>query len=166
MSTKTVSFQRRYDLKYIGYLIAFCILLLTPLSSHQAEYSDKKIGDMTVIVSNLKNNNGKVRIGISDSKENYETKGAEPLRRIVSTITDRSAEVVFKNLPFGEYAIKVIHDENGNDKLDTNFLGIHKEEYAFSNNASGWFGPPHYEKAKFKFNMNMAIRITIKSDRD
>ena len=149
-------------MKHIGWLLAaYLLLVVTPLSAQQAEKSDQITGDLTVNVSGLKNNNGKVIIAVSDSKENYETKGAEPFRRIVSTITNLRAEVVFKYLPLGEYAIKVSHDENGNGELDTNFLGIPKEDYAFSNNAGGWFGPPNYKKAKFKFSKNMAIKITI-----
>lgn len=149
-------------MKHIGcLLVAYILLVVTPLSAQQVEKSDQITGDLTVIVSGFKNNNGKVIIAVSDSKENYETKGAEPFRRIVSTITDLSAEVMVKNLPFGEYAIKLSHDENGNGELDTNFLGIPKEDYAFSNNASGWFGPPNYGKAKFKFSKNMTIKISI-----
>ena len=41
------------------------------------------------------------------------------------------------------------HDENGNGKLDTNFLGIPSEGVAASNDAKGTMGPPSYEKAKF-----------------
>ena len=38
---------------------------------------------------------------------------------------------------------------NENEKLETNFIGIPEEEYGFSNNARGTFGPPSFESASF-----------------
>ena len=51
-------------------------------------------------------------------------------------------------LPHGDYAIAVIHDENGNKKLDT-FAGIPKEGFGFSNNPAILFGPPRFAAARF-----------------
>ncbi len=44
--------------------------------------------------------------------------------------------------------------------MNQNFLGIPKEGYAFSNNASGTFGPPDFKDAAFK--LEDEITITIK----
>ncbi len=57
--------------------------------------------------------------------------------------------VTFKDLPEGEYAVSLFVDENGNGKLDSNAIGIPIEPYAFSNDASGAFGPPTFEQSKF-----------------
>lgn len=65
--------------------------------------------------------------------------------------------MTFENIPFGEYAIKVHHDEDGNNEMDTNFLGIPSEDYGFSNNASGTFGPADWEDAKFAFETDNQI---------
>jgi hypothetical protein len=53
-------------------------------------------------------------------------------------------------------AIGVYIDENENGKLDTNFFGIPKEQYGFSNNTKA-FGIPKFEAAAF------AIDTYIKS---
>jgi uncharacterized protein (DUF2141 family) len=34
--------------------------------------------------------------------------------------------------------------------LDTNFLGIPKEQFGFSNDARGTLGPPDFESASFE----------------
>jgi uncharacterized protein (DUF2141 family) len=150
-------------MKRVASLFVACMLsLVTPLFAEQTKKLDQVTGSLTVIMSGLKNSKGEVRIALSDSKRNYETKGAEPFRRIVSAITNLTAQGVFEKLPFGEYAIKVVHDENVNGKRDTNFLGISKEDYAFSGNSAGWFGPPSYERARFKFSENMTVRIVVK----
>ena len=39
--------------------------------------------------------------------------------------------MTFKGLKDGVYAIAIIHDENTNGKLDTNFIGIPAEGVAF-----------------------------------
>ena len=54
------------------------------------------------------------------------------------------------DLPEGEYAISLFHDENGNKELDTNFIGIPKEAFGFSNNALGLMGPPSFKSAKLQ----------------
>lgn len=51
-------------------------------------------------------------------------------------------------LPRGGYAIAVIHDENGNGKLDT-FAGIPREGFGFSRNPPVRFGPPRFAAARF-----------------
>lgn len=69
---------------------------------------------------------------------------------------------VFQNLPAGEYAVSVYHDENNNKKMDTNFFGIPKEGVGASNNARGHLGPPKYKDAKFLFNgKSQTIQIQI-----
>ena len=47
-----------------------------------------------------------------------------------------------------DYAVAVIHDENGNAKLDT-FAGIPKEGFGFSRNPAIGFGPPRFAAARF-----------------
>jgi uncharacterized protein (DUF2141 family) len=53
-----------------------------------------------------------------------------------------------EGLPRGSYAIAVIHDENGNAKLDT-FAGIPREGFGFSRNPAIGFGPPRFTAARF-----------------
>jgi len=122
---------------------------------------NSKTGNLTVIVTGIESNEGVVKIGLYNSRENYEGK-EKPFKGLKVTIENRKAIGAFENIPFGVYAVKLYHDENSNGKLDKNFLGIPTEDYAFSNNASGTFGPADYDDAKFIFNKNkMKIEITI-----
>ena len=56
---------------------------------------------------------------------------------------------VFDDLTEGEYAISMFIDENNNGKLDRNMIGIPTEPSIFSNDATGNFGPPTFDQAKF-----------------
>jgi uncharacterized protein (DUF2141 family) len=52
-------------------------------------------------------------------------------------------------------------DVNGNQEFDTNFLGLPKEQYGFSNNAMGTFGPPKFEPASFILDGYKKIKINL-----
>ena len=52
-------------------------------------------------------------------------------------------------LSYGEYAVTLFVDLDGNKKLNKNFLGIPKEQYGFSNNVMGKMSPPTFDQAKF-----------------
>ena len=71
-------------------------------------------------------------------------------------------QVSFENISPGDYAISVMHDANENNELDSNAFGIPKEGFGFSNDVMGMFGPPSFEKAKFKFTGDNIISITLK----
>lgn len=67
-------------------------------------------------------------------------------------------------LPPGDYALSIFFDANGNDDMDTNFIGIPKEPVAMSNNARPKFGPPKYEDAVFTLGEEDVVQqITIKA---
>jgi len=57
--------------------------------------------------------------------------------------------VAFNNLPPGTYAVGAFHDENGNDHLDTNFLGLPVEGYALSNGVRAVISKPTFQQAAF-----------------
>jgi len=137
------------------------LLIIAFMTHAQLAISEEPtVGTLILHVSNLKNDNGEVRIALARSKEELDFKKL-PLKLVRAEIRDRKAEWAFVDLPFGEYAIKLYHDENGNEVFDRNFLGIPKEGYGFSNNAKGRFGPPAYDQVKFTFNEFQA-EMTIK----
>jgi uncharacterized protein (DUF2141 family) len=55
------------------------------------------------------------------------------------------ATLSFKNLEPGEYVVRMFHDINNNQNMDTNAFGMPTEGYAFSNEAIGNMGPPKYK---------------------
>jgi uncharacterized protein (DUF2141 family) len=69
--------------------------------------------------------------------------------------------LVLRDVPEGVVGVSVIHDLNGNGRLDMNAMGIPQEPTAFSNNAIGQFGPPRFEQASFELKPAGA-RLTIK----
>lgn len=121
-------------------------------------HAQKKQFNLTVKIAGLKSDKGSLIVGLYNQKELFLKKH---YRGVYSKIKNQKSVVVFKDIPKGEYAISFIHDKNNNNKMDTNFLGIPKEEYGCSNNAVGFMGPPKYKDAKFILESNKNISITI-----
>jgi uncharacterized protein (DUF2141 family) len=130
-------------------------LLAWPVAGEEPER-----GSLTVVVVDLEGDEGQVVVALLDSAEAYEGETVA-FRDATSKISDGRASTTFEDVPHGVYALKIFHDENGNGKLDTNFMGLPKEHFGFSNNAMGRFGPPKFEQAKFVFDsphMTMEIK--------
>lgn len=62
----------------------------------------------------------------------------------------------------GTYGIKIFIDKNNNNKFDFNIVGIPKEQYGFSNDASALLGPPSFKNASFDLVDNKTIYIKMK----
>ena len=60
----------------------------------------------------------------------------------------------------GNWALSVIHDENGNGKLDK-FLGVPKEGIAFSRNPTLLMGPPSFKKVRISVGPD-GVRAQVK----
>lgn len=104
---------------------------------------------------------GKIGVMLVNSKTNYKKRRA--IKASIISVENNTAQVMFYSIPKGEYALLAYHDINNNGKLDTNFLGIPKEPFAFSNNAKGFLGlPASYKKAMFKVNADTALNLSIK----
>lgn len=113
---------------------------------------------ITVTVNDIDNNDGKIFLALYDSEANFLDKAFKGTK---STINNKQCTVTFENIPSGVYAVSIFHDENDNGKMDTNFMGIPKEDYGCSNDASGFMGPPKWNDAKFELKNNMSITITL-----
>ena len=103
---------------------------------------------------------GKLSIGLFNDSENFPRKNENNMG-VQIEIADTVIEYTFVGLKSGEYALAVYHDENSNGKLDTNFLGIPSEDFVFSNYASGTFGPPSFEDAKFFLMDSVKISLDL-----
>ncbi|EPR08862.1 DUF2141 domain-containing protein [Sphingobium indicum] len=76
------------------------------------------------------------------------------------TLPVTSGAVALGRMEPGTYAIAIIHDENGNGKLDT-FAGIPREGVGFSRNPAIRFGAPSFRSAQFAVT-GAAVRQDIK----
>lgn len=115
--------------------------------------------EIKLTVSNIQVAQGSVQIAVFNSEESYNS--GNPLTSKSIQVTADKLDVSFPELTDGEYAIKLLHDENDNGKLDTNLVGMPTEGYGFSNNG-GRFGPASYADAHFTVAGDTPITINIR----
>lgn len=111
-------------------------------------FADINNGNITVTLTGLKTDKGNIVLALVNSKESFDSEDIKPFMGAAVQIKGGSATYTFKNVPYGEYAIKFFHDENGSGKLEYGLFGIPKEQYGFSNNVQS----KDYKKAQFAFN--------------
>jgi uncharacterized protein (DUF2141 family) len=105
-------------------------------------------GSIRVIVGNLRSTKGLVGVALFSSDRGFPDK-QERAREGLSVPADGNCEVVFSNVPYGTYAVSVLHDENVNGRMDKNFIGIPKEGFGASNNPKIRRGPPSFSESRF-----------------
>ena len=102
---------------------------------------------LEILLTGFDSDQGQAKLALANSRESFES-DASQFMGINSPVIRQQVRLTL-TVPFGEYAVKVYHDENGNDRLDTRMFGIPKERYGFSNNARGTVGPPDFSEARF-----------------
>lgn len=128
-----------------------------------ANAEDKGVhsGTIHVEVSGFRNSSGEARVNLYNSKVGFPSQPQKAFKSLTSRIENNEAMVDFKEIPVGEYAIAVLHDENGNKKMDFNWLMIPKEGIGASNNPKMFLGPPGFDDARFRLDSE---GITVKID--
>ncbi len=117
-----------------------------------------------VTILNIRNNIGTVDCALFDAPEGFPFDVLHfAMRLMVMKVRNTDARCDFENIPSGRYALVVLHDENMNGKLDTNWLGLPKEGYGFSNDASASLGAPSFSAASFIYDgKDMELRIALR----
>ncbi len=83
---------------------------------------------------------------------------------VIPIDSNGEAKLDFPGLIPGSYGISVIYDKNADGKLNLNLIGIPTEGFGFSNDARASFGPPKWDKTRFKVTGN-ETSISIRLDR-
>jgi uncharacterized protein (DUF2141 family) len=102
-----------------------------------------------VTVDGVHSNTGDIFVGLYASPAKFLNGNQTDATKRVPASTG-PVTVVFDNLRPGTYAVGAFHDENANDHLDTNFLGLPVEGYALSNNIRAMFSKPNFYQAAFQ----------------
>lgn len=105
---------------------------------------------LKIEITNLRNNTSKIMLQVFDEKEN-------PINQEMSDIREKFCSFAFKNLRPGKYAVRFYHDENLNQVMETNMAGKPTEGYGFSNNVTGKFSMPPFEKWLFDLSEDKTI---------
>ncbi|MBF2063839.1 MAG: DUF2141 domain-containing protein [Calothrix sp. C42_A2020_038] len=140
-------------------------LLLAPLlglvfsTTAQANFK----GNLNVEIEGLRSNAGQVCISLFGSSKGFPDKGKFALHDKCFQITEIPFMIKFKGLKAGNYAIVLMHDENSNQSMDMDNLGMPREGFGFSQNPEITNRAPKFRESAFlvagpetniKINMN------------
>ncbi len=109
-----------------------------------------RTGCIRIRVFDLRSHDGDLGIALFNQKKGFPGKVEKAFLKGGISSEGEAHVYVFENVPYGTYAVSVMHDENRNGKLDSNFIGIPKEGVGASNNPRSKFGPPSFEDASFQ----------------
>ena len=141
-------------------LIAFVFSLFVSYAHAQVDYTHKTTADLTVTIKKINKFKGVIMLGLYNNEEDWLQMGKE-YRGAIVEITATTVTYVFKDLPFGTYALSIFHDKNSDGECNRNWVGIPTEGYCFSNNYKPLIGAPKFKDAQFKFPGQMTIFINM-----
>lgn len=104
--------------------------------------------DLEVSISALRSNRGMLLLCLTQDPKAFLDCRADPSARKISIAAREMGTLRFSGIAPGLYAISVIHDENGNGRLDT-LLSVPREGFGFSRNPRIRMGPPRFEDVEF-----------------
>ena len=140
----------------------FVILILLFLTTISHAYAATVI----VKVNNIEKK-GEIHLAIYDDADVFENDNGEKggatkgiIQGVIEEVKTGSATYKFE-LPEGTYTIGIFVDTNYNNKMDRNLFGVPKEQFGFSNNAKGNFGPPSFKDASFVLSGNIKLEIDL-----
>ena len=117
-------------------------------------------GDLRVDLSNLRNVKGMLFLCLSANPTPFPDCSADPKAKVIRVPAKQVKDLVFEGVAAGDYALSVMHDENGNAKLDTT-MSIPREGFGFSRNPTVRFGPPKFSQVRFAMT-GASMRMPIK----
>ncbi|MCT8002849.1 DUF2141 domain-containing protein [Sphingomonas sanguinis] len=105
------------------------------------------VSRLDIGIDQMRSAKGMIRLCLTADPDNFPA-CVDDARAMTRSVPAGQKALHLDGLPHGDYAAAVIHDENGNAKLDT-LAGIPREGFGFSRNPAIRFGPPRFTAARF-----------------
>lgn len=115
---------------------------------------------VTITIDNIKSTKGTIQIAFFNKAESFPKVGGE-YKLVEFKISDGKTKFTIKDLPDGEYAIAIHHDENSDGKMNTNMIGIPKEGYAFSKNFKPKFSAPKFSDCAIRIDSDQKMTVKM-----
>ncbi|KAA3642604.1 MAG: DUF2141 domain-containing protein [Bacteroidetes bacterium] len=117
---------------------------------------------LTITVNDLRNQKGQVQFALYNKDGSIpDEKYKNVYRMKMGEIINKSSTVSFEELPLGNYAVNILHDENKDGKIDKGWI-LPIEGIGFSNiETISPFNKPNFNKASFELNEDKKMTINI-----
>lgn len=139
---------------------SWCVLALT-LATPQLHAAEASSYHVVATVTGLRSHKGQVLACLTTRPDVFPHCDRDPhAHRLIVSASD-TVRLDFPGVVAGRYALSLIHDENGNGKLDTRLM-IPREGFGFSRDAPARMGPPRFASAAFAVtggDVHLAVRM-------
>ncbi len=124
-------------MNFLFILLSFTLQVLTPF---------KETGEIHLQITNTRSEQGVIRILIFKDSEGFPEERSKAFQALSIPILELEKKNSIEDLPPGEYALSIFHDEDGDGKIRKSPVGYPLEKYGFSNNPKILFSVPSFEK--------------------
>jgi uncharacterized protein (DUF2141 family) len=132
----------------LSFLATLAAAAMAPLAATAAA-PEAASGVLVVNVDGFRNADGRARVAVFSRQEGFPDSESGAFRAAVVEIKGGRVQVRFDHLPYGEYAVAMYHDENGDARFNKGAFGIPKEGYGVSNNVVHRLRAPDFTEARF-----------------
>lgn len=117
---------------------------------------------LDVSVHGLRSMKGNVLVCVTANPKFFPDCSKDPKSHRAKVAANNAGNVSFPGLAKGTYAVALIHDENGNSKMDMAIF-LPKEGFGFSRNPVVVAGPPKFKAAAFAIDADeVSQRVKMK----
>ena len=127
----------------------FATRALLPLGLFALLTAQASPAELEIQVQGLRNANGQVRLCLTRNPAHFPDCNGDPAAVRRSLPAGSAASIRLRGIPAGTYALSVIHDENGDGRLNR-FMAIPREGFGFSRNPRIRMGPPRFDEVRFQ----------------
>lgn len=107
-------------------------------------------GALEILVAGVRSARGSVRVKLVQGDAGFPGSDDGVVEKRRTPAEAGAVRFHLDTLPYGEYALVVLHDEDDDAALGRDWLGLPTEGLGFSSGARVRFGPPSYEEARFR----------------
>lgn len=143
-------------------LISALAISVTPTAINAADSPRPAANHiLTLQIDNLRSQRGQILVCLTSNPKAFPdcSKDASSVRMAVPAAN--AGQFTATAPRAGSYAIAVVHDENGNGKMDKAIF-LPKEGFGFSRNPTITTGPPRFTSASFAMNGPQSQRIKMR----
>jgi len=148
--------------------LALIMLLAGCSSAPPARDASPGEAVLRVAVSGIRNDHGHVISALFAGPAGFPNDTATALQVQWAEIRAGQAELIFAGLVPGSYAVSVMHDENDDGRMNTNWMGMPQEGFGLSGQPRYRFGMPGYREAEIEVpaqGRELVIRLRYQTGR-
>ena len=130
-------------------LILLTILLLGGCAASSREGFPDGYGTLVLNLEGFRSERGTAVVSLFAGPKGFPDQVLASLATVTVDIHEGKATATFAALPYRDYAVSVLHDEDGDGQMATGLFGTPREGFGFSGYPDYRFGHPDYAAVRF-----------------